>query len=128
MAEDDCYTEDDNELDFDDIEDKEETMLSDNDRSSEDIDNEEDYLSGEELLMKEFALVGPDAVKQHVLTKSYLDENQQKKGTNTMMMSKSKSGRDVFTGRPATPLINGVDQELERSLLRFGDRSLNHIE
>ena len=43
--------------------------------------------------MKEFALVGPDAVKQHLLNRSILDENSQRKQNNTMVsMGKSRRG------------------------------------
>ena len=77
-------------------------------------------MSGEELLMKEFALVGPDAVKQHLLNRSILDENSQRKQNNTMIsMGQSRRGEEVFVVRPVTPVVHGVDNDLERSLLRF---------
>lgn len=53
--------------------------------------------------MKEFALVGPEAVTQHLITRSLLDETSQPRRTeNNISINKSRRGGDVFN-RPVTP-------------------------
>ena len=90
----------------------------DDDKSSECYEWEEEYLNGEELLIKEFPLLGPEGMKDQMLTKSMMDENMKK--NNVSSISRGKRGNEAFGGgRPVTPSLNGGDNELEKSLIKY---------
>jgi hypothetical protein len=69
--------------------------------------------------MKQFALLGPDGIRQQFLTRTILDETSIRRQNLTTSINKS-TRVDVFGGRPVTPSLNGIDNELSRSLIRFG--------
>ena len=68
--------------------------------------------------MKEFPLLGPDGMKDQIMTKSAIEENR-RGNVNMSSISKSRRGDGVFAGRPVTPSLNGIDNDLERSLLKY---------
>lgn len=49
-------------------------MFSDNQsNSSQFIEGEDSVINGEELLMKKYALLGPEAVREEIINRSILD-------------------------------------------------------
>lgn len=108
----------DEELEYDDLDDEEENDLIDDDKSSECYEWEEEYLNGEELLIKEFPLLGPEGMRDQILTKSMIEDNLKK--NNVSSISKARRGNEVFGGgRPVTPSLTGVDNDLEKSLIKY---------
>jgi hypothetical protein len=58
--------------------------------------------------MKQYALLGPDGMRQQFLTRSILDETSIRKQNLTTSINKSRRV-EVFGGRPVTPSLNGID-------------------
>lgn len=52
------------------------------------------------------------------MTKSMIEDNTKK--NNVSSISKAKRGNEVFGGgRPVTPSLSGVDNDLEKSLIKY---------
>lgn len=89
---------------YDDDEDIEEDMEGDLDMGSENdesntseyIEGEETNIKGEELLMKKYALLGPEAVREEFLTRSILDDTSRKSHNMTTSINHSKRIDKVF--------------------------------
>ena len=96
-ANEDDYEDDDEDYYDEDIE-EELDMMSENDESnsSEYIEGEEAATCGEELLMKKYALLGPEAVREEILTRSILDETSRKSHNMTTSNNHSKRIDKVF--------------------------------
>lgn len=84
-----------------------EIFSDDESNTSEYIEGEENTLSGEDLLMKRYALLGPEAVREEIINKSILDETSRKSNNMTTSISHSKRIDKVFykVERPETPSL-----------------------
>jgi hypothetical protein len=72
-------------------------ICSDNEsNSSEYIQGEENTLNGEELLMRKFALLGPEAVREEIINRSFLDETSRRSHNMTSSINHSKRVDKVF--------------------------------
>lgn len=75
--------------------------------NSEYIEGENNTISGEELLLKKYALLGPEAVREELLTRSILDDTSRKSHNMTTSINYSKRVDKVFqkNERPETPSL-----------------------
>lgn len=96
MGEDENDSEDEEECEIQDLEDEEDSPLSESSASSEYIDGEFDYLNGEEFLMKEYALLGPEAVREQMLTRSVLDQTSKRLNNMTTSINHSRRMDNIF--------------------------------
>jgi hypothetical protein len=55
--------------------------------------------------MKEFMLLGPEAVKEQILNRSVLDETSKKVNNMTMSINHSRRMDNIFNQRPGTPTL-----------------------
>lgn len=63
--------------------------------SEEDADDLE-IAKGDDLLVKNYALVGPEAVKEHILTRSVLDETSKRLNNMTTSINRSRRLDNIF--------------------------------
>ncbi len=74
----------------------EEEDEEEDDDESEYIEGEDEYTAGEELLLKEYTLLGPEALKEQLLTRSVLDDTARKINNTTLSMNRSKRLDNIF--------------------------------
>ena len=55
--------------------------------------------NGEEFLLKNYALLGPDAVREQILTRSVLDETSKRLNNMTTSINRSRRIDNIFAGR-----------------------------
>jgi hypothetical protein len=71
--------------------------------------------NGEEYLIKNYALLGPDAIREQLLTKSVLDETSKRLNNMTTSINRSRRLDNIFAGRGnATVLEPELDSLLNR--------------
>ena len=64
--------------------------------SEECIEGEIEIANGEEILMKNYALLGPEAVREHILTRSVLDETSKRLNNMTTSINRSRRLDNIF--------------------------------
>ncbi len=55
--------------------------------------------NGEEFLMKNYALLGPEAIREQILTRSVLDETSKRLNNMTTSINRSRRVDNIFAGK-----------------------------
>jgi hypothetical protein len=63
------------------------------------MDDDLEIAKGEEFLVKNYALLGPDAIREQILTKSVLDETSKRLNNMTTSINRSRRLDNIFAGR-----------------------------
>lgn len=61
-------------------------------------DGDIEIVNGDEFLMKNYALVGPEAIREQILTRSVLDETS-KRVNMTASINRSRRVDNIFAGK-----------------------------
>jgi hypothetical protein len=86
------------EADAEEIEDDEYGSLSES--SEEDLaDGDIEIANGDEFLVKNYALVGPEAMREQILTRSVLDETSKRLNNMTTSINRSRRVDNIFAGK-----------------------------
>lgn len=94
----------------------------DEDYGSVSASSDDDYLegqieiaNGEEMLFKNYALLGPQAVREHILTRSVLDETSKRLNNMTTSINRSRRMDNIFVQKGNVTVLQ---PELDRLLNR----------
>ena len=71
---------------------------------------------GEELLIRNFALVGPEAIREQLLTRSVLDETSKRMNNMTTSINKSRRVDNIFNQKHNTQLEPELGKLLNRKM------------
>jgi hypothetical protein len=111
-----CQNEDSDEEegDAEEFEDEEYGSLSES--SEEDlVEGDIEIANGEEFLLKNYALLGPEAMREQILTRSVLDETSKRLNNMTTSINRSRRVDNIFAGKNnATVLEPELDNLLNR--------------
>lgn len=78
------------------VEDLEDEEVGSNISSEDYIDGELEIANGEEILLKNYALLGPEAMREQVLTRSVLDETSKRLNNMTTSINRSRRMDNIF--------------------------------
>jgi hypothetical protein len=93
-------SDDDNEADIEEYEEYEdEDYGSLSDSSDGCIEGEIEIANGEELLLKNYVLLGPEAVREQILTRSVLDETSRRLNNMTTSINRSRRMDNIFASK-----------------------------